>query len=95
MEKDLCPAITTSAGLSRNGFHNGKTLNIFLCVAMIFHNYFIKIHKTITLPVAVYHNEMQSFMLRQVEHNVIRRTLKYVLKVAGLQPKIWHHQIQF
>jgi len=66
---------------------------------MIFHNNFIKIRKTITLPVAVYHNEMQSFVLRQVEHNAIRRTLKwvlkYVLKVAGLQPKIWHHQIQF
>jgi hypothetical protein len=30
MEKYLCPAITTSAGLPRNVFHTGKTLNNFL-----------------------------------------------------------------
>jgi len=30
MEKDLCPAKATSAGLSRNIFQTGKTLKIFL-----------------------------------------------------------------
>jgi hypothetical protein len=70
----LCPAITTSAGLPRNVFHTGKTLNNFLWVAMKFHTNFMKTHKTVALPVTVYDNKMQSFMLWQVEHNVIRRT---------------------